>query len=228
LEWDSYTRHCNYFQNVENSLDTTHVGFVHRDQIGAFDGRVDCPLVRAEESDWGITFYATRPSGKKFVSQWGMPNIFHLKGLPNEPGVAGVREFLAWWVPIDDARHHQFGVYQVQIPAAAAAEYQQRRAAREAKRDMLHTELAEAILAGRLRLADVDPARTDLVRLQDDVAQVAQGRIADRTRERLGRGDRGVLLIRALWDRELRALAAGRPLEQWHYDPERLQVTKEL
>jgi 5,5'-dehydrodivanillate O-demethylase len=31
VEINSYSRECNYFQNLENSLDTSHVGFVHAD-----------------------------------------------------------------------------------------------------------------------------------------------------------------------------------------------------
>ena len=62
---------------------------------------------------------------------------------------------------------------------------------------------------------DVDRTRVDLVRLQDDVAQVGQGVVADRSRERLGRADAGIIAIRRVWTRELRALAEGRPLKQW-------------
>jgi 5,5'-dehydrodivanillate O-demethylase len=59
------------------------------------------------------------------------------------------------------------------------------------------------------------------VYIQDEVAQCGQGAIADRGRERLGRSDRGVILVRWIWLRELQALADGRPLTQWAR-PERL------
>ncbi len=45
--------------------------------------------------------------------------------------------------------------------------------------------------------------------------QVGQGRIRDRTHERLGRNDAKVLLLRKLWRRELTALADGRPVADW-------------
>jgi len=57
------------------------------------------------------------------------------------------------------------------------------------------------------------------VRLQDDVAQVGQGWIAERSRERLGRSDMGVLFLRRIWLRELRALAEGWPLKRWSRPP---------
>ena len=63
--------------------------------------------------------------------------------------------------------------------------------------------MAEQILAGELRLADVDRDKVDLVRLQDDIAQVGQGRVAPRSLDRIGRADIGVIAIRKLWSREL-------------------------
>ena len=78
-----------------------------------------------------------------------------------------------------------------------------------------HVELARAILAGKIRLEDVDPKSTDFFRLQDDVAQMGQGPIAPRGDDRLGRSDAGVIAIRKVWTRELKKLAAGEPLKEW-------------
>ena len=58
-------------------------------------------------------------------------------------------------------------------------------------------------------------ARPDIVNIQDNVSQVGQGLIADRVNERLGQADAGIIALRRLWARELRALAEGRPLKQW-------------
>ena len=68
-------------------------------------------------------------------------------------------------------------------------------------------------------LEDVVPETTDLVRLQDDIAQIAQGDV-DRSADRLGRSDVSVILRRQLWTRELQAFAEGRSLTQWSYNPE--------
>jgi len=81
-------------------------------------------------------------------------------------------------------------------------------------------EIVRAILAGRLTLDDVDPNRVDFILIEDEVAQTGQGVIADRSHEHLGRSDRGVFLLRKLWERELRNLAEGRPVKQWTYRPE--------
>ncbi len=218
LELDSYTRACNYFQNLENALDMSHVGFVHHDNEASFAGIGRGETLRATESAWGITYTATRASGEVRVNQFGMPNIFHINALPTDPEV-GWQESLFWWVPLDDERHVQFSLHRFPLSGAAAERYRERRLARRARLDLPHAALAERICAGELRLRDVDGRRTDLVRLQDDVAQVGQGRIADRGAERLGRGDVGVIAIRKLWLRELRALAEGRPLTPWSRPP---------
>ena len=72
-------------------------------------------------------------------------------------------------------------------------------------------------MAGELCPDDLYPYgdRTSLVNAQDWISQVGQGAIADRTSERLGRTDAGLILFRKLWLRELRALAEGRPLKAW-------------
>jgi hypothetical protein len=78
--------------------------------------------------------------------------------------------------------------------------------------------LARDILEGRASMRDIDKTKVDLVRLQDDVAQVGQGLITDRDGERLGRADVGVIAIRRLWERELNAFVENRPLKKWKRD----------
>jgi 5,5'-dehydrodivanillate O-demethylase len=184
LELDSYTRRCNYYQNLENALDMSHVGFGHHDNEASFAGIGSGETLRADESPWGVTYTATRASGETRANQFGMPNIFHINALPTDPEI-GWHESLFWWVPIDDEQHVQFSLHRFPLSGDAAERYRERRLARRARLDLPHAELAERICAGELRLADVDLRRTDVVRLQDDVAQVGQGRIADRAAERL-------------------------------------------
>jgi hypothetical protein len=76
--------------------------------------------------------------------------------------------------------------------------------------------VARQILAGRRGLEDEDIlARPDLVNIQDCVAQMGQPKIEEGPYENLGRSDRGVILWRNIWLRELGALAEGRPLKRW-------------
>jgi 5,5'-dehydrodivanillate O-demethylase oxygenase subunit len=62
----------------------------------------------------------------------------------------------------------------------------------------------------------VDKERTRMTTLEAMISQAGQGYVADRTNEHLGRTDAGVVHWRRLWERELRALAEGRPLTDWH------------
>jgi len=74
------------------------------------------------------------------------------------------------------------------------------------------------VLSGKVRFQDLDKHFQDkiaLVHTQDYVSQVGQGSIADRNQEHLGRSDLGIILFRKIWERELRALAEGRPLKKW-------------
>lgn len=62
----------------------------------------------------------------------------------------------------------------------------------------------------------------------DDVTQVGQGSIPDREHERLGTSDSGLILLRKLWQRDLRALAEGRPLKEWKHPAGMLLSTPRL
>ncbi len=214
LEIDSYARRCNYFQNLENALDMAHVGFVHGDNRASFQGIGLGRRLQATESDWGITYTFTRPDGRERIQQFGMPNVFYMTALPNEEDVDW-QESLFWWVPVTNTTHMQFSLHRVPLRGEAAERFKARREARRAQLDIPHQALGEDILAGRVFLRDVPRDRVDMVRLQDTIAQVGQGRSADRDAEKLGRADIGVALIRRLWRRELNAMLAGRPLKRW-------------
>jgi 5,5'-dehydrodivanillate O-demethylase len=216
LEIDSYQRDCNYFQNVDNALDHSHLGFVHggSDNFGRVTGR----SIKVEESDWGMTLTFTRHDGKLFVSQYGMPNMIQVAAFPTDPDI-GWLESLFWWVPVDDERHMQFGLHRVPAVTGSAERIHEKRQARRAEIDLAHQQMAQDILAGRAAIGDVDPKRCDMIRLQDDIAQVGQSAIVDRRRDHLGSSDVGVVAVRKLWRRELQAFAEGRPTKPWSKQP---------
>ena len=69
---------------------------------------------------------------------------------------------------------------------------------------------------GDLRIQDVDgDDRANMIWIQDYVTQVGQGPLSERKSERLIRADVGLLLYRKIWEREVMALAEGRPTKQW-------------
>jgi 5,5'-dehydrodivanillate O-demethylase len=218
VEVDSYLRNCNYFQNVENSLDMSHVGFVHTDNRASFNGIGLGRALSATESDWGVTYSFQRADGRRRIQQWGMPNVFYMTALPTEPDVDW-QESVFWWVPIDDTRHMQFSLHRVPMAGEVAQRFKARREKQRLSIDLAHQEVCEQILAGMIRLSDVDKSRVDLVRLQDDIAQVGQGVFASENPERLGKADVGVAMIRRLMRREVTALAEGRPVKDWKRTP---------
>jgi hypothetical protein len=48
------------------------------------------------------------------------------------------------------------------------------------------------------------------------VAQVGQGATPDHAKDRLCRNDIAIVLLRKIWERELRGLVDGRSLKKWH------------
>jgi len=75
--------------------------------------------------------------------------------------------------------------------------------------DRLIIDNAEAVVAGRMRIEDMDERMSSYYSflVEDYACQVGQGPIADRQHERLGRIDQGTVLLRKIWMRELKAFA---------------------
>ncbi|HZT09371.1 MAG TPA: Rieske 2Fe-2S domain-containing protein [Chloroflexota bacterium] len=216
----SYVRPCNYFNSIENGVDPSHVAFVHRRSAFTDHGLVDVPIVSAEETEYGLVCRATRSTGVRLTHHM-MPNILHIKGSPAD-GASGWTDAIAWRVPIDDEQHLSLNVNLVHVAGEAAPAYEERQRARAGEPPPVN-ELARRMLAGELHVDDIGQPPY-IVGVQDTVAQVGQGVIPDRANERLGRSDAGILLVRRLWARELRALAEGQPLTTWRR-PDRVEAT---
>jgi len=216
----TYGRACNFFNNVENALDPVHTAFVHRTGVFTDNGLINLPQISGEESAWGITMHGLRPNGIVRVNQFGMPNVLHIKIVSEFPD-AGWLDALAWRVPIDDEQHGSFNVNLSHVSGEPAERYRRYLAEREAApaTDDELAAISEAVMNGETHVDDFK-GRPDLVGIQDYVAQVGQGAIADRDGERLGRSDVMLILLRKIWLRELRALADGRPLKTWTKPPE--------
>ena len=109
---------------------------------------------------------------------------------------------LFWYVPIDDESHLHFliMVYHTKRPERPDG-------------TPVHEEI-QAILSGQKSWQDV-AKHPNIIRIQDGVTISGQGKIVDRSRERLGTSDAAVILLRKLWMRELKSLAAGRAVTQF-------------
>ena len=139
-----------------------------------WDNYADGPQISIEETCWGLKVAGFRPqSEKRLEIQFGMPNQVHAKGPANDPAVSA-REFLAWWVPIDDGMHNQFTVVAVRgLSKAKFDAYYRRQQDLWAQRGLDRNQLTKDILSGKTTWDDIDNERVHLLFLQDDVAQAA-------------------------------------------------------
>jgi len=63
LDVAALRRICNYFNNIDNSLDNAHVRFVHQRHRKSVDDHVvrGDPMITVEESEWGIRRFCHAP-----------------------------------------------------------------------------------------------------------------------------------------------------------------------
>jgi 5,5'-dehydrodivanillate O-demethylase len=216
LTASTYVRACNFFNALENSHDPVHLAFVHRRSAFTESGLIGVPTVAAEETAWGVAIHATRRGDAVRTVQFCMPNVTRRTSPPEDPAETGWQEAIAWRVPVDDESYRSFNLDLAHLRGEAAERYRQRLRDQEAVRAAAGSvdALAARVLRGELHVEDVKD-HPNIVNVQDTVAQVGQGAIADRARDRLGRSDVGIILIRRIWQRELLALAEGRPLKEW-------------
>jgi 5,5'-dehydrodivanillate O-demethylase oxygenase subunit len=211
---------CNYFQRVENDLDETHVHFVHRVSTKSY-GLDEIPEIVVTETDYGIRREGRRSGAKTNISRTGhfmMPNI-SLVDLPPSPGHDYWTAQVAWRVPKDDESSITYSLRMLR-PEPGRDGPPRFRANKEPEPSPL--QVSEDILAGKLRIQDIDPNDPSLFVLEDNVALAAQGRITDRAQDWLGQSDKGIILLRRIWERELQALLDGRPPKTWRRPKERM------
>jgi 5,5'-dehydrodivanillate O-demethylase oxygenase subunit len=201
-DWN--TRPCNFFNILENGADPVHFVFTHDRNLGLM-------TVEAEETPWGVMTAGMQGDVAAHLNQCGMPNILDFATGPDPE--FGMVHTLAWRVPIDDESHWSFSVRHVPVTGELADRYRAKLAAAPKESLDLIYDLADKIMHGNMTLDEIVLKGTSKVNLEDHVTQVGQGAIADRVKERLrGPSDAGLLLLRQVWMRELKALAEGRPL----------------
>ena len=204
-----------FFQRLENDLDEAHVHFVHKVSANETNEFNVLPeAYDAKETDYGILRLTTRDrGGKKDVrhKHFMMPN----SGLTFPPPATDLDDWaihLSWRVPANDETTLSF----------VATRRKPRDQKERAKTWPSMEETVEAILDGRMRMKDVDPYHPRLFNIQDNVAMRGQGRMHDdRDSELLGRSDRAIVLLRKLYEREVRALMEGKPVKRWRRPQEK-------
>lgn len=213
---------CNWFQLVENSLDAVHVSFVHHaGRVGPFGEAITSaiPELEYQETDAGIRQIARRGPDNVRVSDWTFPNYNHIV-IPG-PGGASWIDTCVWRVPISEQATLRLGIYAMNTDDPAERERFAAYFAQAGGYDPArhHDELM-------LKSQYPDDRIIQLTSAQDYVAAVGQGAIADRSRERLGKSDQGIVALRRIFWREMDALVAGQPVKRWKRLPEPELMTR--
>ena len=228
-------QHCNYLQNLEGEVDSSHVSFLHSREVGAQFGNAGgftdfdrAPVFTYKETDYGLAISARRdaPDNRYYwrVTQFLMPTYTMI---PATPG--GVVSFTGA-IPVDDTNMVGFTV--TWHPDRPLNEQEI-----AAVRSWLgvHTEVDENYepvrnksnsyyidRAAQARGASFTGIRG--IREQDLAVQEDQrGPISARVREHLGTSDLGVISTRRRLQKQLKEIAQGsEPLEPMH--PESYRV----
>jgi 5,5'-dehydrodivanillate O-demethylase len=203
---------CNWFQMVENSLDAVHVSFVHNTgKIGPFGEAVTMSIPQLEyvETDAGIRQIARRSATNIRTSDWTFPNNNHIMTPGRTKDGPWVHRGV-WNVPVDDTHTLKFGIYA--IPSEGPEADRETLAHFEKHGDYNPADHHDALFA---RAEWPEDPSLQLTPAQDYIAIMGQGPIADRKRERLGKSDAGIVLLRRLFWRELAAQQKGTPLKGW-------------
>lgn len=206
---------CNYFQSAENIVDDVHVAWAHKHApgLGASPRGADTLKVEAAEREFGLIVEVQHPISRVYIN-YVMPNSCYVEFWRRDvSGELNSFRVVFWYVPIDDEHH-----YHVRIDAGVVP--------LERDGTVCVSEEIHEILAGRSIVHRNPPTQhppRELVRIQDGVSVVGQGSIAERRFERLGASDAGIILLRKIWLRELRALAEQRPVTHFtrtvHMEP---------
>ena len=233
---------CNYFNRLDNATDGMHVFYTHSESarrepnIGSGANAGVMMSQETVETEFGLET-AVAFEKRTIYFQFLMPNanvisptFGRLEGPLNGPRAWRAEVFFR--VPVDDENTITFGVFFIDLHGEDAEHYIKLRD--EARQvfdgDPGHfiNSTAEAVLAGRKRLAEMDPRMGSYYSflVEDYVTQVGQGTIADRDNERLCRSDKEMVILRRLWMRELQALADGKPIKQWAVPPNLLDRTE--
>jgi len=183
---------CNWFQAMENSVDPSHLFWLHGDTA-----HLKPAMDHYEEEhefeifDYGIM--KRRTSGGKAGAQVDQhpllfPNILRHVFKPRNTGK--MTHNLQYRVPIDDESTQVFMV--LFMPDAS------KRASENTTFDYVSMR------------KDDGSYKLDMVLAQDVMAWETQGRIADRTKEYLGEADRGVVTLRRLMRQQIDAVRQGK------------------
>jgi 5,5'-dehydrodivanillate O-demethylase len=183
---------CNWFQCQENSCDPVHFEWMHENWDNRLKGTSGAYAAKHlklvfEEFDYGFIYRRVREGQREGDPVWTVgrvalwPNGFYLGN------------HFEWRVPIDDENTLSVCWFFMRVPKGREPYVQ----------DKVPTWVSPIKDASGRWI-------TSHVINQDIVAWVGQGAVADRSKENLGAGDRGIAMIRKRFFDDLDGLKQGR------------------
>jgi phenylpropionate dioxygenase-like ring-hydroxylating dioxygenase large terminal subunit len=210
----------NWFQQIENSLDATHVSFVHQKfYAGPFGQAVTGAVpekLEYQETSAGIHQRATRAHNNVRESDWTFPNNNHIvvPGLEKDDSWTDIG---VWMTPADDMNTNRFLLYAT---TPKTEDYRRRFLEHFEKYATYHpADYHDELFAGIP--PEPENMLVGLTAAQDYVAMRGQGRITDRENEQLGKSDLGIITLRRIFWRELQLQREGKPMKDWRRLPEK-------
>jgi phenylpropionate dioxygenase-like ring-hydroxylating dioxygenase large terminal subunit len=219
---------CNYLQGNEGNVDPQHLSILHhfydpREQFR--DSRVImggdlAPRLTVEETPFGLRTYAARTAGDTEVyvriSNFVMPNGSAFDGLPMEdpavrPPLPNEGYQCHWHLPIDDTHHYKFVIVHRYV-GAVSRDYMERSIKGELDEKYARPGCKEnRYLQNRAEmLTHTYTGMGANFQDHDRFAVEAEGPLFDRSTERLGASDIGVIVMRRQMLQAIADLQAGR------------------
>ncbi len=183
---------CNWFQCQENSIDPVHFEWMHenwgkhlREGPGAAPAPTHLKLA-FEEFEHGFVYKRVKQDTTEADPIWTVSRVFLW------PNGFFLGEHFEWRVPIDDENTLSITWKYTRVPNDRPR----------------YVQLSIPTWHGPLKNTDGSWIDTHVMN-QDFIAWVGQGTIADRTEERLGTSDRGIVMVRRRFFDEMERIAQG-------------------
>ncbi len=183
---------CNWLQCQENSIDPVHFEWMHRNwtvRLGGRNGPYGKKHLKIDfkEFEYGFTYHRLMEGMSDDHERWTIGRIALW------PNCLGPNQHFEWRVPIDDENTLSVIWHFTRVPNEREPYVQ------------------SSIPAWEGPVVDPVTGRfiTSHVTNQDFLAWAGQGRIADRTKEMLGAGDRGIIMMRKQFLADLAAIERG-------------------
>ena len=195
---------CNWLQCMENSVDPVHLEWLHgvygahrarlegrrdavAESLAAYDRHKE---IGFDEFERGIIKRRVYGNTDKNSPKWSVGHPLLFPNILQQGG--GGRYFFQYRVPMDDARTWHVEITSYWFP------------------DDVDVPEQESVPYTSIALRNPDGTwRSDDTLAQDHAAWILQGPVMDRTTERLGESDRGLILYRKMLDEQAAAVEDG-------------------